>query len=149
MNLLSAPGSLLIKITPMKSLPCRAIMVHQIMFLSKQVLTTVADRCCRWSKFLEPIHFKGDLVLQETLPGAKRPLRMASAIPAILGKYASITAVDLIQWKKLDSRNFYESKGSQIWNYFILYCSIRRMTVLCMNSGISDMITILTSAAFL
>ena len=95
------------------------------------------------------IHFKGNLVLQETLPGAKRPLHMASAIPAILGKYASITAVDLIQWKKLDSRNFYESKGSQIWNYFILYCSIRRMMVLCMNSGISDMITILTSAAFL
>ena len=28
---------------------------------------------------------------------------------AFLGKYASITAVDLIQRKKLDSRNFYES----------------------------------------
>ena len=60
----------------------------------------------RRSKFLEPIHFKGDLVLQATPPGAKRPLCMASAF---LGKYASITAVDLIQWKKLDSQNFYES----------------------------------------
>ena len=38
-------------------------MVHQIVFLSKQVLTTVAGRC-------------------------------------------SIKTVDLIQWKKLDSRNF-------------------------------------------
>ena len=28
---------------------------------------------------------------------------------AVLGKYASITAVDLIQRKKLDFRNFYES----------------------------------------
>ena len=28
---------------------------------------------------------------------------------AFLGKYASIAAVDLIQPKKLDSRNFYES----------------------------------------
>ena len=28
---------------------------------------------------------------------------------AFLGKYASITGVDLIQWKKLDFRNFYES----------------------------------------
>ena len=28
---------------------------------------------------------------------------------AFLGKYASITAVDLIQQKKLDFRNFYES----------------------------------------
>ena len=60
----------------------------------------------RRSKFLEPIHFKGDLVLQEATPGAKRPPRMASAF---LGNYASITAVDLIQRKKLDSQNFYES----------------------------------------
>ena len=28
---------------------------------------------------------------------------------AFLGKYASITAVDLIQQKKLDFRNFYKS----------------------------------------
>ena len=37
---------------------------------------------------------------------SKRPPRMASAF---LGKYASVTVVDLIQLKKLDSRNFYES----------------------------------------
>ena len=42
---------------------------------------------------------------------------------AFLGKYASITAVDLIKRKKLDFWNFY---GSQI---FILYRSIRIMTV--------------------
>ena len=42
---------------------------------------------------------------------------------AFLGKYASTTAVDLIQRKKLDFWNFY---GSQI---FILYCFIRIMTV--------------------
>ena len=34
---------------------------------------------------------------------ANRPLCMGS------GNYASITAVDLIQWQKLDSQNFYES----------------------------------------
>ena len=28
---------------------------------------------------------------------------------AFLGKYVSDTAVDLIQWKKLNFRNFYES----------------------------------------
>ena len=39
-------------------------------------------------------------------PGAKRPPCMASAF---LGKCASITAVDLIQRKKLGSLNFYES----------------------------------------
>ena len=36
----------------------------------------------------------------------KRPPHIASAF---LGKYAFITAVDLIQREKLDSRNFYES----------------------------------------
>ena len=36
----------------------------------------------------------------------KEASRMASAL---LGKYASITAVDLIQQKKLDYRNFYDS----------------------------------------
>ena len=38
--------------------------------------------------------------------GAKRPPCMASAF---LGKYASVTAVDLIQQKKLNFRNLYES----------------------------------------
>ena len=55
------------------------------------------EEMLRRSKFLEPVSFLGDLIL-----------RMASAFLG-LGKCASITAVDLIQWKKLDSWNFYES----------------------------------------
>ena len=58
--------------------------------------------------FPEPIHFGkayGNLVLQATLPGAKKPLCMASAF---LGKCAFITAVDLIQRKKLGSWKFFE-----------------------------------------
>ena len=46
-----------------------------------------------------------------------------------LGKYASITAVDLIQRKKLDFRNFYESNLTESRLVF-LYHSIRIMTVL-------------------
>ena len=91
----------------MKSLP-EALWCTQTVFLSKRVLTTVAGR----RRGAQTIEVPGaytllrDLVLQETPPGAKRPPRMASAF---VGKYASVTAVDLIQWKKLDSRNFYES----------------------------------------
>ena len=40
----------------------------------------------------------GNLVLQTTLPGVKRPLCMANTF---LGKCASITAVDQIQQKKV------------------------------------------------
>ena len=46
------------------------------------------------------------LVLQATLPGAKKPPCVASTF---LGKYTSITAVDLIQRKKLGSQKFFES----------------------------------------
>ena len=49
---------------------------------------------------------QGDLVLQATLLGAKRPSHMSCAF---LENIASITAVDLIQQKKLDSWNFYDS----------------------------------------
>ena len=42
---------------------------------------------------------------------------------AFLGKYPSITAVDLIRRKKLDFWHFYKSQ------IFILYRSIRIMTV--------------------
>ena len=45
----------------------------------------------------------GNLVLQITLPGVKRPLYVASAC---LGKCSSITAVDLIQQKKMCSWKF-------------------------------------------
>ena len=81
-------------------------------FLSKQLLTIIAGQTerlmLRRSKFLEPIHFLGDLVLQALPPGAKRSPHMACAFLE-LGKYASITAVDLSSGKKLDSRNVYES----------------------------------------
>ena len=48
----------------------------------------------------------GNLVLQATLPGAKKPPCIASAF---LGKCVSIRAVDLIQPKKLGSWNFFSS----------------------------------------
>ena len=48
---------------------------------------------------------------------------------AFLRKYAFITAVDLIQWKKLDFWNFYESNLAKA-RLLILYCSIRIMTVI-------------------
>ena len=92
-------------------------LVHQEAFLSNNAYEDIsrAVGCCpdsilvktstdnhRWpdeemlrqSKFLEPVPFLGDLVL-----------RMASAFLGV-GKRASITAVDLIQRKKLDSWNF-------------------------------------------
>ena len=60
------------------------------------------ERCSQdrssWSLYTSKV----DLVLHETPPGAKRPLRMVSAFP---GKYASIPA----ELKKLDSWNFCES----------------------------------------
>ena len=42
---------------------------------------------------------------------------------AFVGKCASITAVDLIQWKKLDSWNFYESNltEARFDNYLPVY----------------------------
>ena len=71
-------------------------------FLSKQLLTIIAGQTerlmLRQSKFLEPIHFLGDLVLQASSPGAKRSPRMACAFLE-LEKYASITAVDLSSGK--------------------------------------------------
>ena len=54
--------------------------MHQTVFLSKQVLTTVTGR----RRAAQTIKVPGaytvlrDLVLQETPPGAKRPPRMAS-----------------------------------------------------------------------
>ena len=70
-----------------------ALGAAQTVFLSKQALTIIAGQTKRCSD----VHFLGDLVL-----------RTASAFLG-LGKRASITAVDLIQRKKLDSWNFYES----------------------------------------
>ena len=59
----------------------------------------------RQLNFLEPGKACGNLVLQATLPGPKKPLCVASAV---LGKCASITAVDPIQRKKLGSWKFFE-----------------------------------------
>ena len=51
---------------------------------------------------------------------------------AFLEKYASITAVDLIQWKKLNFRNFYESRKPDLklfnslpfyLNNYSMFCS--------------------------
>ena len=63
---------------------------------------------------------KVDLILHETPPGAKRPpLCMASAF---CGKHTSITMVDLIQRKKLDPQNFYESNLTEA--RFLVLCQI-------------------------
>ena len=49
---------------------------------------------------------------------------------AFLGKYASVTAVDVILRKKLNFRNFYESNLTEArFDYLILYRSIRIITV--------------------
>ena len=89
MSLLSAPGYQ----NNTYEVTTRGVVMHPDVFLSKQVLTTVAGR---W-RDAQTIEVPGTytlLVLQETTPGAKRPPRMVSAF---LGKYASIIAVDLIQ----------------------------------------------------
>ena len=105
--------------------------MRQTVFLSKQVLTTVVadgERCSddrsSWSLYTSKV----DLVLHETVPGAKRPLRMVSAFP---GKYASIAAVDLIKLKKLDSQKFYESNLTEARFEIILFSTsqLRIMTV--------------------
>ena len=68
---------------------------------------------------LEPVYYTTALPILQLV---KLPPEVVPTKPATLplelvklrsGKYASITAVDLIQQKKLDSRNFYESNGSQ------------------------------------
>ena len=71
--------------------------------------------------FPELIHAYGNLVLQATLPGAKKPPCVASAF---LGKCTSITAVDLIQRKKFGSWKLFESNLD-----LISYRSIGIMTV--------------------
>ena len=56
-----------------------------------------SDDRSSWSLYTSKV----DLVLHETPPGA------------FLGKYASISMIYLIQQKKLDSRNFYESNPTE------------------------------------
>ena len=68
------------------------------------LIKTCMDReMLRQSKFPEPGKAYSDLVLQATPLGAKRHPCVASVF---LGKCASITAVDLIKRKKLDSWKF-------------------------------------------
>ena len=79
------------------------------MFLSKQVRTIVAGRQkdAQTIELLgsEPITLPRWFGTTKNTPWGKEGMRMASAL---LGKYASISVVDLIQWKKLDFRNFYD-----------------------------------------
>ena len=111
MSLFSAPGSVLIKTTLLKSLQRRCSQ-HPDLALVKtstdnsrwQTARCSDDRISR-SLYTSGKAY-GNLVLQATLPGAKKPPCVASTF---LGKYASITAVDLIQRKKLGSLKFFES----------------------------------------
>ena len=82
----------------MKSL-AEVLWCNQTMFLSKQTLTIVPVEMLSSPKFLETTV----ICITSNATVANRPLCMGS------GNYASITVVDLIQWKKLDSWNFYES----------------------------------------
>ena len=79
--------------------------MHPDCVLSKQVPTIVAGRQ-RDAQMIEILGAYTLLKLFSTIPPGAEALCVASAF---LGKCASITAVDLIQRKKLDSRNFYES----------------------------------------
>ena len=79
------------------------------MLLSKQVRTIVAGRQRDGRTIEFPGAYTsgkayGNLVLQATLPGAKKLPCVASAF---LGRCASITAVDLIQRKKFRFLEFF------------------------------------------
>ena len=108
----------------------------QTVFLSKQVPTIVAGRLrdAQMIKVLGAYTLLRLFVTTKTIPpGAKRPLCMASAF---LGKCASVTAVDLIQRKKLNFRNFYESNLTEArFGNLILYRCIRIITVACCARG--------------
>ena len=97
---ISAPGSVFIKTTLVKSL-AEAFLCTQTVFLSKQVLTIVAGR----RRDAQMIEVPGAFTLLRWFsttnkhPLGQKASRMASAF---LGKHASITAVDLIQRKKLE-----------------------------------------------
>ena len=110
---MSALGSVLIKTTLIKSLP-EALWYAQIVFLSKQVLTTVAGR---W-RDAQAIVVPGAYTLL-TPPGAKRP---GTWLVLFLENMLFITVVDLIQQKKLDSWNFYESNLTEArFNSLLFY----------------------------
>ena len=58
---------------------------------------------------------------------------------AFVGKCASITAVDLIQQKKLDSRNFYDSNLTEArFDSLPFYSNNYVSSRLCINQEISE-----------
>ena len=100
-SLLCAPGSILIKTTLMKS-PSEAFVVHP-----DSILVQTSTGNSRW----QTDRFSDDgsswsLYISSNTPWGKETSCMTSVL---LRKYASITLVDLIQWKKLNSQKFYES----------------------------------------
>ena len=110
-SLFNAPGSVLIKTTLLKSLQ-RHCSKHTDLALIKTSTDNSRWQTARCSdeQISLSLYTSGkaysNLLLQATLPRAKKPTCVASTF---LGKYASITAVDLIQRKKLGSRKFFES----------------------------------------
>ena len=104
MRQLSAPGSVPIskKKKQVLSHQQRRCGSAQTMFLVKQIWTIVAVR----QRDAQTIKVLGDCTLGDLYYKQKRP--HACMACAFLGKYASITVIDLIQRKKLDFRNFYE-----------------------------------------
>ena len=109
----------------------RSLWCTQTVFLSKQVLTTVAGR----RRDAQTIEVSGAYTLLRWFSTTrnKEASRMASAF---LEKYDCITAVDLIQWKKLDSRNFLIYRKPDL--KLILYRSIRIMIVYITDSEVNS-----------
>ena len=104
MSLFSAPGSVLIKTTLVKSLRRRCSQHSDLALIKTSTDNSLWQTAMlRRSNFQEPMVL--NLVLQATLPGVKKPPCVASTF---LGKCASITAVDLIQRKKLGSWMFFD-----------------------------------------
>ena len=110
MSLLSAPGSILIKLTLMKSLYTRGVVVHQTVFLSKQVLTIVADR----QRDAQTIEVPEAYTLVGRFSTMKHPLGQR-------GLSTSITAVDLIQGRNWILGIFYESNLTEARFEIILF----------------------------
>ena len=98
----SLPGSVLIKTTLLKSLPRRSQQPDLALVKTSTDNSRWQTARCSDDRISRSLYTSGkaygNLVLQATLPGAKKPPCMASTF---LGKCASITAVDLIQRKKL------------------------------------------------
>ena len=111
MRLLSAPGSVLIKTMFMKS-PAEALRCcpdHVLVKTSKNKSRWQTEQCSD-DQSSRSLYTSKVIYYYKQYPWGKEAMCIASAF---LGKHASITAVDLIQRKKLNWWNFYES-GSHI-----------------------------------